>query len=297
MTQVEVNPAQEILGPATPEATDADKPATAEEDSRVSPKLQVLFKRERAAIEREKAAKAAELEVENRGKTLAEREAKVAEFEALKSKDPLKALAMLGMTYEELTQVALADGNVPPELEIKKVKAELDEFKNSQIEALQRQAEEEKTRAENKQREALTSFQGDISKYISENTDRYELITFEGKQDLVYDVIEEHFERTKDPETGIGEILKTDQAADKVEAWLEKRELERLNLKKVNFLAQSRNKKVPVSFEAKQKPTPSQTPKTLNNNLSATPSSPRSRTLTDDERIAKAIAYARGLRA
>lgn len=300
MTQVEVTTAQDILGPtATPEEPVAASPDAAQADERVSPKLQVLFKRERAALEREKAANLRESEVDGKYKTLAEREAKVAEFESLKTTNPLKALELLGLSYEDLTKIALADGNVPPELEIRKVRAELDEFKNSQVEALQRQAEEAKQLAEKREQATLEAFKGDIAKYISENSDRYELIAFEGKQDLVFDVIEEHFERTKNPETGLGEILKTDQAADKIEAWLEKREQERLGLKKVQALSEKARapKSLQAQLAAKPKTPTSQTPKTLTNNLSATPSAPRTKPVTDEERISRAIAYAKGLRA
>lgn len=302
MTQVEVNAAQDILGPVTaPEEVEA--PA-AVADERVSPKLQALFKRERAAVEREKAAKAKEFEVEGKYKTLAERQARLDEFESLKTTNPLKALELLGLSYDDLTKIALADGNVPPELEVRKVRAELnefkDEFKNTQVEALQRQAEEAKQLAEKREQDALTNFRTDIDKYVSDNSDRYELMIFEGKQDLVFETISEHYERTKDPETGVGKIMTTSEAADKVEAWLEKREVERRGLKKVGALnvpVDRFPKELQAQF-AKQKQAPtSQPPKTLTNTLSATPSAPRTKPVTDEERIARAIAYARGLRA
>lgn len=267
----------------TPETT---KDTQAAQDERVSPKLQALIRREKSAVEKERAAKAREAEIQAR-------EAKIQEFENLKKTNPKKALELLGLSYQELTQLMLSDQETTPEFEIKKLREELDSYKNSQVEALRRQEEELKKSEERKEAEVITQFKSEITKHLSENAERYEFIAFDQCEDLVYETIDEHYERTKDPETGIGQVMSIKDAADKVEAYLEKKYEKAPSLKKLQaFLARKPESKTP----AKPQPQERQTPKTLNNTLSATPSKAPTRVVTDEERIAKAIAYAKGLR-
>lgn len=289
--------ASQILASATPTQPEAAKPEVTEtQDDKISPKLQVLIKRERAAIERERAAKAKETEV---AEALKEREAlraKVAEFETLKKTKPMEALALLGMNYQDLTQIALADGNVPPEMQIKKFEEKFDShLKNQEMLELQRQ-EDAKKLALKQEEEATAEFKKQISSHLTQNKDRYEFITFESAEQDVYDLIDANYERTKNPETGIGEIWSIAEAADKVEQYLEAKYEKARNLNKVKtLLAPQPTKFNPADY--KPKPQMSQMQKTLTNNLSATPAAPRTKILSDEERIQKAIAYAKGLRA
>ncbi len=297
--------AQQVLG--TPESTqkplDVAQPVAPDSD-KVSPKLQMLMKRERVAIEREKSAKAKEAEIEGKAKAFSEREARLQEFESLKSTNPKKALELLGLSYQELTEIILNDGNVTPDIQVKRVEDKFNSYVKTQEEALRRQEEEAKSINERRQLETISKFKGEIGSYLKEHSDRYELIEFEQSQDLVYEVVDEHYDRTwkaaqakaeeegLDPDSVVGEVLTIAQAADKVEQHLEQKYDKARNLNKVKaFLGQRPEK--PVDTKQIQK---SQPPRTLNNQLSATPSLPRKAPITDDERIARAIAYARGLR-
>src|ERR1041385_3839217 len=97
-----------------PTQTQPPQPA-AGDDGKVSGKLQLLIQREKAALERERAAKAQEA-------ALAERLAKIDEFESVKKTNPRKALELLGLTYQDLTQAELNDGPINPEVANKKAR-------------------------------------------------------------------------------------------------------------------------------------------------------------------------------
>ena len=261
-------------------------------DDKISPKLAMLLKREKMAVEREQKAKGYESEWESKRKELEAREAKIREFESLKQTQPLKALELLGLSYEDLTSIKLADGSMPPEIHIKRLEEKLEQEIRTR-ETLRLQQEDDKIRAQKAKEDEITQgFKTEITDFLSQNSEKYELIQFEGAQELVYEVINEHYERTIDAQTGIGEILKFPEAADKVEKHLERKYNKVGGLKKISALlaAQQGNKE-------QQKPQYNgQQPKTLTNQMASTPSKPRRSPLTDEERIQKAIAYARGLR-
>jgi hypothetical protein len=288
-TAIEVLNGKEVLN-AKPEATETK---TLTEDGKISPKFQALLKRERLTLDKERAATQRERDLEDRLKQFEEREKRVTEFETLKKTNPLKALEMLGLSYQELTEVALKDGQVPAELQVKQVEERLDTFLRQQQELEQRRIENEKHRAEEEETRTITEFKTEISDYIKQNSERYEFIAFEQNDGLVYDVIEGHYNRTKDPETGTGEVLTIAQAADKVEEYLEQKYDKARQLKKLQAMLAPRP--APKTPE-KSINTRSQAPKTLNNQLSASSSTVPDRVLTDEERVARAIAWARGIR-
>lgn len=270
-------------------STDGTSPAN-KADERVSSKLEILIRREEQARAREMSAKAKEKEIEEKLK-------RIQDFEGIKS-NPKKALEMLGLSYDELTRSVLEDGQTPPDVEIRRLKEELEAFKSETKQV--RQTDEEKRELEVKrlqedsEKKAIDGFKTEINQYLSDNKTRYELIEFEGQQELVYAVVDEHYNRTINPETGVGKVMSISEAADKVELHLEKKEIDRKKLTKVQTLWGSLPKAVQETV-IKQEPA-RQTPKTLTNTLSAAPAKPRKNPITDEERIQKAIAYAKGLR-
>lgn len=281
---------------ATPPASDP-KPVV---EAPVSPKLQLLIQRERAAVERERSAAAKE-------QAIADREAKLTAFESAKS-TPLKALELLGLTYQDITQAQMNEGVIAPETEIKKVHERLNAFVKSQEDERRQQEENSKKQMEQQTQKTIATFKGEINKYLEENPARYELIKFEENEDLVYQVIDEHYNRTlksaqeKAEEDGEdvadirGEVMTIAQASDKVEEFLEKKYVKARDLSKVKALSAVRPN-TSTSNVPKPNTIPRQTPKTLNNQLSATAPTPKpNRILTDDERVAKAVAYAKGIR-
>lgn len=266
---------------------EAPKTPEAAADSKLSPKLQILLSREKNAVERERAANAKEAEIEAKLK-------RIEDFEAAKGTSPLKALELLGYSYEDLTKATLADGEVTPDVQIKKLDERLNSLVKNQEQALEREAEEAKKIAERQEQETITTFKSEIGTYVKEHGERYEFIEFDQAHELVYEVIDEHYNRTINADTGIGDVMTIATAADKVEEYLEKKYIKAKELKKVQALMGAR----PTPPAPKpMNPQFSQKPKTLTNNMSATQTTPqRTKPITDEERIQKAIAYARSLR-
>lgn len=288
--------AGQILDSATPEATAIPQSETtatapvvpevkANSEDRVSSKLEVLIRREQAAVQRERLAKEKEAEIESKL-------AKIKDFESAKGNSK-KALELLGLDYNELTQSLLKDGEIPPEVQIKKVEERFDTFLKSQEEAEKIRLADQKREAEAKETKVIHDFKSEITTYLTDNKTRYELIDFEGQQDLVFDVIDEHYNRTLDQETGIGKIMTIAEAADKVEEHLEKKYERSKSLSKVKTLFGAVPRELVRQTVEQQKRT-SQPPKTLTNNIQATQERPRK--ITDEDRIQKAIAYAQSLR-
>ena len=279
--------AAEVLGGApAPETVEAPKPP-----DRLAPKFQALLRRERTAVDRERTAKTQEDSLQIRLKDIEDRELRIKEFESIKEKNPTKALELLGLSYQDLTQILLAEGTIPAEVEVKRVEGKLNDFLKNQELAEQRRLQDEKLAAEQKESQLTNEFKSEIANYIQDNSERYELIAFEQSQELVYDVIDGHYERTKNPETGLGEILTIAQGADKVEEFLEKKYDKARTLKKMQALLAPRQE----TNAPKPKPTDSQKPKTLTNSMSATQMPQRTGPITDEERIRRAIAYAKSL--
>lgn len=261
-------------------------------EDRASGKLQTLVRREKIALQKEQAAKIKEAEVERKTQELQAREARLREFETIKETNPKKALELLGLNYQDLTMLELNDGQLTPELQVKKVEEKFDSYLKDQKAKADAQAETDKQTALKQEQQVISDFQREIHSFITENAKKYELTQFEGQYQLVYDVIDGHYNRTIDPNTGLGKIMSLNEAADKVELYLKGKYAKAKELESVKSLwAQTPNQPAKPKHVPIPKPT-----RTLNNNMSATPQRPRTSVLTDEERIQKAIAYARGLR-
>ncbi len=274
-----VDPAQTT---ATPAQDLQSKP-----DDRVSSKMEVLIKREQAAIARERAAKDKETEIESKLKL-------IADFESAKGNSK-KALELLGLDYNQLTQSIVRDGEIPPEVQIQRIEEKFDQFKSDKEAEAKARAEDAKKAAEENEQKTIANFKVGINQYLNDNASRYEYISFEAQQDLVFDVIDTHYNRTIDPETGTGKVLSIAEAADKVEQFLEQKYLKAKDLNKTKSLWGAVPKDA-FKQAAKPEQKVSQPPKTLTNNLTATQTKPRVKTLTDEDRVQKAIAYAQSLR-
>lgn len=278
-------------------------------DDRISSRLDILIRREQAAVNRERAAKLKEAEVEAKLK-------RYEDFESAKT-SPDKALELLGLNYDELTRTKLNDGEIPPEVRVKQVEDKFEAYRKSQEETEKKRTEEYKLEQERhakaQEEKAIGEFKGELNTYLKDNSERYEYVNFEGQDgyDLVFDVIDTHYNRSlqesfrklvengEDQETAakkaVGKVMTKEEAADKVEAHYEKREFEKRKLKKSQSIWGAIPKEIQKEV-AKQTNKPSQSPKTLTNQLSANPTAPRKAPVTDEERVQRAIAYAKSLR-
>lgn len=269
-------------------------PQSSSQDGKVSSKLEVLIRREQEARFLELEARKRMADVEARQKEIEAREQRLKEFESAKTSNSSKALELLGMNYDELTQSQLKDGQIPPEVQIKRIEDQFKQFQTKQEEEKSKQQEEAQRRAKEQEEQAIKGFKSEITTYLSDNKARYELIDFEGQHDLVFEVIDEHYRRTLDPETGIGKVMKIQEAADKVEQWLEDKYNRSRETSKVKALWSAVPKSaIEQAVKSNTKPV-QQSPRTLTNNLSSqqTPMK-RATPLSDQERVERAIQFAR----
>lgn len=263
-------PTQEVTSEVQPTI---ESPKTTPANDRVSSKFDVLIKREQAAVQKERQAK----------EQMAQAQAmldKIKEFESAKS-DPKKAMELLGLNYDELTKSLLADGTIPPEVEIKRLRDEFGTYREAQEEAKRQQAEAAKAQALAQESQAVTNFKTEIKNHVNENPARYELINFDGREEEVYDLIDAHYNRT-------GEVMKIDKAADKIEEYYEKREVEKKKLTKLQSLWGAVPQKT-LTQVLKQEKSPSQKQTTLTNQMSATPSKLGPRP-SEERRVAEIVA-------
>lgn len=273
-------------------ATDGNPAPNA--DARVSSKMELLIRREQAALHRERQAKQREYELDQKMKAFADKEARITEFDSVKNGNSKKALDLLGLNYDELTQSVLKDGEIPPEVQIRRLEEKLEKFKEEQSGFVKSQEEKERQHVQAQEQRAITDFKTSISDYVKENSGRYELISFENKQEEIFKEIDDHYAKTIDEGTGIGVVMSMKEAADKVEERLEQKYNKARELKKIQaFLAQSKPG-IPQGPKLRENRLIAP-PKTLTNQMTATPQK-RAKILTDEERVQKAIAYARGLR-
>ncbi len=264
---------QTVEAPVTTQNTETKPP---ESQDRVSPKFELLVKRESSLRQQTEALRAKEAEITQAME-------RIKEFESAKGNSK-KALELLGLNYDELTQSLLKDGEIPPEVKLREFETKLETMERERLAEKEREAQDQKRMQEANESKAITDFKSEINQYVSDNAARYEYIKFEEQEELVFDVIDEHYKRTMDPETGIGKVMNIAEAADKVEKHLEEKDLARKKLSKAQALWGS----LPQGL-AKQLTKPevnkSQPPKTLTNNLTASTSKIPMRP-PEDQRIA-----------
>lgn len=241
-----------------------------------SSRLNAIAKRDKAALMRMRAAQAKEVELVQREKRAQELEAKYSK----KPANPIEALMAAGFSYKDATDFVLNGERISPELEVKKVRADLDEYKKS-VQDQQREADERALQtAREQESQAVENFKEQINEFVDTNAGDYELITLHDAQDLVFQTINEHFERTK--AQGKPKIMSTKEAADLVEQHL----FEKIE-ESVNKAKRFKSKFAAVP-EEKKEGIPKQS-QTLSNSMTSSAAS----TLparTEQDRIKRALA-------
>ena len=190
-----------------------------------------------AALSRkEKALRDKEAEYESKfeemERLLAEYESKAKEpevdWEQLFRRDPLRALEEAGMGYDKLTELALNDGKLTPEMQLAAMREEIEGDYQRRFEELENKlAEKEKAEEEAYYNSVQENFQEEIGNFVAQNQEKYELIEASQANDLVFDVIEEHYNET-------GNVLNIEEAADAVESYLEEEAHKFMKLKKIS---------------------------------------------------------------
>ena len=192
-------------------------------------KFAALSRKEKALRDREAEYESKFEEMERR---LAEYETQSQEpevdWEQLLRRDPLRALEEAGLGYDKLTELALNDGKLTPDMQMSAMREEIERDYKRKFEDLEERLQaKEEAEAEEYYNNIQDNFQHEIGSFVRENGENYELITASEADSLVYDVIEEHYNET-------GRILDLKEAADAVESYLEDEAGKLLKLRKIS---------------------------------------------------------------
>lgn len=190
-------------------------------------KFAALSRKEKALRDRESEYESKFEEMERR---LEEYEANSQEpevdWEHLLRNDPLGALEEAGLGYDKLTELALNDGRLTPDMQMSAMREEIERDYKRKFEDLEERLQaKEEAEVEEYYNNVQDNFQEEIGSFVSQND--YELINASEANGLVYDVIEEHYNDT-------GRILDMKEAADAVESYLEDEAMKLMRLNKIS---------------------------------------------------------------
>lgn len=172
-----------------------------------------------------------EKEIFRREQMLKQKEQQFSKYESLeklRETDPYGLAKELNLDLNRLIEGAAKDGQ--PETVDDKVK-KLEEKIAAYEKRMAEDAEKAK-QAENQKQ--IDAFRKSMNDKLKAEPDRYELIHLQDAFDTVFDVIEEHFNKTQ-AELGQGEVLDIFEAADRVEKFLEQNALKYAQAKKLGF--------------------------------------------------------------
>ena len=181
----------------------------------------------------------------------------------------------MGLSYDKLTELALNDGKLTPEMQMRLMREELEGGYKKKFEELEnRLLEKERSDEQRRYDDIQRGFQNEIEDFVESNADKYELIQANEANDIIYDVIEEHYNDT-------GRILDIEEAAEAVENYLEEEAEKLLSLGKLRS-------KFGLENDFEQEESPRQSQVTLSNAMSAQANERVGRKLSDEE--SKALA-------
>lgn len=188
--------------------------------------------------------------------------------------DPLSVLVEAGLTHDQIAEMLL--NSRPDDIEMRRVKAELQSLKNSQQEQFSKIQDAQKAAYE----QAVKQVSREVNMLVDSN-EAYETIKATKSHGAVVELIKQTYD-----EDGI--LLSAEEAADMVEEYLTDEALTLAKLKKVQSkLAPS--EAAPSDTEEQTSQKPQVTTKTLTNTVTAS-----SKPLTNKDRRARAIAAFKG---
>lgn len=288
-----VKPVIQAEMPSTEKVVEQPKAEPIKEDSRFSERASLMIQKEKRILREKQETKAMRETIAKREAEIQRQEQAITQFEQLKKTHPLKALELLGLNYNDLTQTVLNAENPTPEYQIKSVQDQLAEFKKAQEDQSKLAAEQAKAQAESELNEVLDQFKGEISSFVTSKTDDYEFINLFDQTNLVYDTIQEYYNTNK-------QLLTIKQSCDLVEKYLEdqmKKTTETKKFQKLYNPQQPQSKpSATISSQNMTQQRPQAQSKTLTNNMvsSSIPSSLPAK--TESERLARAMAALDGNR-
>lgn len=250
----------------------------------------VLTKMERKLQEERNQWRTQQKEMEDKLARMKELE----ELADLLDKNPLEALKKKkGWGVQEFNEFALqnsSDEDLDPVAKITRdyqaKMAELEEKLTKTFEEKISAKEAEIMKRE--QDSQVNEFKHGVKTFLAENKSEYELIHAEGAQDEVFDLIYGDLQKQIDAGVEDPKIMDVKEAAEKIEAYLDKQVSKYLGLNKVKSKLQG-NENPLANLVTK-----SETPKTLNSNFA--PKSKPLDQLSEQERRQAAIAHIRAVK-
>lgn len=216
-TQIAETPAPVETAPeaeTTPQPVEVEAQATSEpEKEKEDPK----FARRFAALSRqEKQILAKAKEVEEKAKEIetARQEAERARaVMQLAKENPMKFLEETGISYQELTELMLASEKTPEDKKFDELRKEIEDLKLAKEKEAE-ELEKAKTQAQiERVTQAIEDYKVQCKKTVQENPDKYELILAHGREDDVFNIVEQYFIENE-------QVLDFDIAADYLEQLL-----------------------------------------------------------------------------
>ncbi len=263
----------ESVETASEDTKPEDKPAESKDP--LSSQYAVLARKEkalRAKVQQQDAAiKAREDALKQREEALLAKDNQYKQGYVSKEdfqKNPWKYLAESGISYDQITEMALNQSKADPHMTAKmealeaKLAAQEEAFKKRD-EEFNRKQEETQTAA---YKQALKAIERNVSTLVKDNPE-YELIANTGSVQDVVELIEDVYKNGMGDEYPAGTVLDDDTAAKMVEEYLEEEALKLSKLKKIQSKLQIPGTKT-VTFKESEANTGSKQPqqmKTLTN--------------------------------
>jgi hypothetical protein len=261
---------------STTEEADIEEAVPKQEEDQFASKFAALSRKEKAVREREAQIEARLKELEEKSTSLeSEYEEKYGKYKSLPDRlknQPLEVLAEEGVDLDTLLKMVLEnDGKPTTEMQIQRLREDMKNNYSKELENLKQElAEKEKAAEAKRQEEVVEDYKYELNEFINSNTDEFELIKLNEASDLVYQVVEDHYNEN-------GRILTHKEACEHVENYLLEEAKKHLSVNKI--------KKLLNPEDAPSKPQAEQQvgAKTLSNTAATTVPNESSRVLSDEE--------------
>jgi hypothetical protein len=255
------------------------------EDPRSAAKFAALSRKERQLRQTEKSLKAQQAQIATQMKQFEAWQKEQSEFSSRLKSNPLELLEKHGLSYKDLTEQYILKPEETPEQKTNEYIKNIESKLNALEEQLKQKEESVKKQQEEAQvknaEHAKNNYLKQLTEFVNKNTEQYELIAKNDAVSLVFDVMEQIYQDSVDPETGASTYTSQEQydqlrdiAAKEVENYLfeEAKKLIESNKLKSLYAAAPAATKPPVQKSA-----------TLSNTIAQTSAKTSDKFLSDDE--------------
>jgi hypothetical protein len=166
---------------------------------------------ERQSWESKKLEMEAELQQYRDAQEAQEPEKEALPLEYRLKRNPIQTLEEMGLDFETLSNLVLNDGKLNSDMRSNNLREDIrSDYESKIAELTERLDTKEAAEEESSVQNAVTNFNNEITSFIDENPEEFELIKSTEASDLVYQTIEQHYQDTN-------EILEIEDAAKAVE--------------------------------------------------------------------------------